>query len=133
MIDLWPTEIQTAEIVAPYTIVKEQGNMLGKRTSNLLLGRIKRTAPSGDYDFGYIFQITAVSLGYQYDLFRFYSGADLYPVKIVLDEEISKELSQDNRSIEANTEEEFMEILKKIFASEKTKRLISALLAQIHE
>jgi hypothetical protein len=132
MTDLWPTDLQATDLIAPYTIAKAQGKIRGKRTKNLLVGRIHRTSP-GKFDFGYIFFIASHPLSYQYNLFQFYYGAGLYPVTIIPDSAIQNELFPDIKTITAQSEEEFMEILKKIFASEKTKRLITAILTQVQE
>jgi hypothetical protein len=132
MTDLWPTDIQATDLIAPYTIAKEQGKLLGNRTKNLLVGRVRRIQPR-NYDFGYIFTIESPPLSYQYRLFHFYYGVGLYPVTIEPDEAVKNEVFPDSDVITACSEDEFMEVLKKIFASEKTKHLITALLTQVQE
>ncbi|OQX22897.1 MAG: hypothetical protein BWK80_28825 [Desulfobacteraceae bacterium IS3] len=57
----------------------------------------------------------------------------MYPVIIYVDEDVKNEISPSvdvDPKIIANSEEEFSELLKKIFHSQKTKKIISAILSQ---
>lgn len=104
---------------------------MGQKTRNLVLGNVGRKSQAGKYDFAYFFVIQAPALSYEYRLFSFYYGVELYPVKVVPDDAVKQEMFADVEEIIAHSEEEFMEILKKIFAAEKTTNLIAALLSQI--
>ena len=73
--------------------------------------------------------------GWRDQLFSINHGIDLYPVLFFLDEDIATEIidpgdRKDTRSIEIESEEALIELLGKILKSEKTRRIIDALLSQ---
>jgi len=140
MKDLWPEEIKAAEILTPVAIVRQQGEILGERTRNLLLGKVRETRVSVRSAFSYSFNIVAPTMSYEYELFEFEYGLDLYPVIVKVEEEIGLDVLRGKRSgsiagplrvIEAASEDEFLDLLKAILNARKTRKLISTLLAQI--
>jgi hypothetical protein len=143
MIDLWPDNISSPTIKkAPVTILREQGTLLGRKTSNLVEGEIRLEAPPTPDHFRYVFYLAAPALGdYRYRLLEILHSADLYKLWITVDESILKELPAEilNKSADGNSklvsdsEEEFMKILKAIFATEKVRRVIGAIMAQLGE
>lgn len=82
--------------------------------------------------FRFAFHLVAPALNhYRYQLFFIGYGIDFYPVFFRLDSDIQNELVEDeDQDVIANTEEEFLAILKAIFNSEKTLRVMRAILAQ---
>ena len=82
--------------------------------------------------FRFAFHLVAPALNhYRYQLFFIGYGIDFYPVFFRLDSDIQKELMDDDeQDVIAGTEEEFLETLKAIFNSEKTLRVMRAILAQ---
>jgi hypothetical protein len=105
------------------------------------------------YEFSYAFYIVAPILdNYRYNLLTIWHNIDLYPVVVNVEENIYKEIYKDfddkitfspwalrvqyegknqvEDSFMANSKKEFLDILKAIFGASKTKRIISALLAQ---
>ncbi len=135
MIDLWPEDIGQIKIKSPIAILKEQAALLGRKTGALL----EATAGQGDTpgeDFSYKFCITAPALGlYSHRLFTIEHGIELYPLNITIDDDICREIAPDAKDnlLRIESEEAFLEILRTIFASTKTRVLISGLLAQIDE
>ena len=136
MINLWPPEIEVINITPPVTILGQQATMLGSITKNIILGDVK-ARESEEYDFSYIFYIVAPALSnYRYKLLTIYHNIDLYPVTVQVEENIYKEVPKRAtgeripNSIFAISENEFTEVLKAIFNSNKAKRVVSALLAQ---
>ena len=154
MSDLWPEDIQSVKALAPVTIVREQGAALGKKTKNIIIGKV-REYPMTRGRFSFIFVVSSPALKYEYDLFRFDYGVELYPVDVSPDSAIASELSKsvvplgrgddDDVSFPAaphrivpgltvfrsTNEEEFQDLLRKIFASGKCRQVITALMAQI--
>ena len=129
--DLWPDDIQVDDVLSPHIIVKEQGNLLGKKTNNIIVGKVRMNTYHDK--FQYRFFLYSSPIDYQYQLFEFEYDLNLYPVKIIANKEIMKELSSggDNeREILVNSKAELMEVLKAIFAAQKTRKLITAILAQ---
>ncbi|ACB51789.1 hypothetical protein cce_2441 [Crocosphaera subtropica ATCC 51142] len=133
--DLWPDEIKTTEIISPVTIIKEQGKILGRKTNNIVVGEVKTFNSSTkliDFPFTYRFVLVCSSINYEYRLFDFAFPIEIYPIKIIPDTSIANELSLSPRNpeIKIDLEEEFIEILKKIFSAQKTVKIITTLLAQ---
>ncbi len=143
MTDLWPDDLETKDSVqAPVVILKEQATLLGKKTGNLVTAEVKAnrlfTAMRKATAFRYDFFLCAPALGpYRYRVFSIEHDIDLYPVLIDVGTDIRKEIFPDESAraesspLEAPSKEEFLEILKKILGSEKTRKVISALRAQI--
>lgn len=149
IIDLWPDKIKVDKVITPVTILRQQASLLGKKTKNIVQGEVAnwKLGIGEEYDFQYLFYIVAPALdNYRYRLLGlFYDVSSLYPVIIDVDDvEIQKEIpSKFNYKVKtlgsttevkiivkANSEEEFMEVLKAIFNSTKVLRVISVLLSQ---
>ncbi len=136
MTDLWPNDLATVTMRSPFTILKEQAALLGAKTSNIVKARVQRThgrpLPAPSPAFRYDFLITAPALdNYTYRLFYLDYDVDFYPVRFVMDEAIANELGiVRGQALNAAGEQEFTDILKQIFASQKTRQVIQAILSQ---
>ncbi len=138
-LDLWPTDLPSESItVTPVAILRQQATLLGNKTKNIVEARIKppmTTLPDGK--FYYRFDIMAPCIGdYFYSLFTIFYSIDFYPVTfdigMVVLEDIAENLGceLDKVKVIANTEEEFIEIAKTVFATNKTRQVVEAILAQ---
>jgi len=100
-------------------------------------------APTGErlpknYPFKYGFLLTCPALShYRFRLFSIAYDIDIYPVRFHLDSDVAEEIIEEthvelgmNGNLQASNEEEFIEILRRIFSSRKTVRVIRALLSQ---
>jgi len=159
MRDLWPEDIgPISDLKAPVVILREQASLLGKKTNNLVEAEVKQLPPT-NRKFHYAFLIVAPALdNYRYELFTISHGINSYPIIIDVNIDIQEEIGTvraierliDNRSaiekikdqregigpddykkIVARSEEEFVEILQKIFSAKKTKRVIGTILSMI--
>ncbi len=143
MIDLWPSEFSTVDQRSPLTILKEQASLLGEKTQNIVIAELEYTPPAGgwrqnNYPFKYGFLLTCPALGnYRFGLFSIAYDIEMYPVSFILDSDVAEEIIEQthlepgmNGELKASNEEEFIEILKRIFSSRKTARVIRALLSQ---
>lgn len=155
MIDLWPQDIiENNESRAPVTILKEQAALLGQKTKNLLKAEVRWYTPGTlekvssnelrylfdtvqeaqgevQQSFSYAFYFVAPTLdNYRYKLLTISHGIPWYPVMFKIDKGISSEISGQNKPIIANSEEEFIDILEKIFKANKTKQIMKSILAQ---
>jgi peptidoglycan hydrolase-like protein with peptidoglycan-binding domain len=120
---LWPTEFGTPAARTPVAILREQGAALAKQTSNIVAGRV---VTYGDKDsFGHRFLLYCAPLGYESELLTIRHGIDLYPVSI--------DSIAGGGTKQAANEEQLRQYLKEIFALEKTKKIVAALLAQSKE
>lgn len=143
MTNLWPEDLGVKRIErrAPITILKEQASILGQKTGNLLKAEVvqdPRDFISSEKEFIYSFIIVAPPLdNYRYRLFRIEHNVKFYPLLINPDYEIMIEIApelaqQSIDSIEANSEDEFLEILKKIFSAQKTRQVVESLLSMLN-
>lgn len=125
--NLWPEDIAVTGVVAPVTILKDQASVLGQRTKNLVEGRVKQGTgdPLGNNKFSYDFDLVAPALNnYRYHLFSIWHGVEFYPLII------SSSAAFPGVELEVPNEEEFLNALGSIFSSEKTRRVITSLIAQ---
>jgi hypothetical protein len=160
MIDLWPTDIENSdiELKAPVYILKQQASLLGKKTQNIVTAEVGKPIQSniwvgrksqiGAMDspftslgfsdsvdntiFFHSFYLVAPAFAnYRYELFTIVNDIRLYPVIIYLDEDVLAEIAPSaEKYVVASSEDEFIEILRKILGSQKTKHVIQAILAQ---
>jgi hypothetical protein len=126
--DLWGEIEYLLDIKAPTEILREQAQLLGKKTKGQLIGKISKHPLTTDESFFYDFFINAPSLNnYSYKLFTIKHGVELYPVSILTsgfekDEGVSYGECKDPESFESK--------LELIFSSPETKDVIKRLLAQ---
>ncbi len=139
--DLWPADIATKRVHAPLTVLREQAAFLGQKTSNLVQGNVvlnQRVSNKGS--FAYDFYIEAPTLdNYSYKLFSVYYSIGMYPLEINVEETILQEVSNaltikpdeaGDPTIFVENEEELVKALALIFKSNKTVKVIAALLSQ---
>ncbi len=142
--DLWPAILPTPEIPTPLSILREQASLLESKTNGLVKAEVRSSgvklfakerfvggeqAEDGDEQVERVrpqirhsFYLVAPALeNYRYLLFEVASYVeDIYPLTI-------------NGSVgkfKVESEDEFKKTLKKIFASEKTLKVIRSLIAQ---
>jgi hypothetical protein len=142
IVDLWPDTIKVEKMITPVTILRQQASLLGRKTKNIIQGEVEKG--TGDFSsdsFAYTFYIVTPALNnYRYRLLSISYGVYLYPVAIKIeDKEILEEISSKFIAIltksgilgiTANSEPEFLNILRAIFNSAKVMRVISVLLSQ---
>lgn len=121
---LWPEDIAVTDEVAPVVILKEQASLLGQRTNNLVEARVlPGQSHYSEYPFVYYFELVAPALDhYRYRLFEIAHGVEFYPVRIEFEEFATPR--------DAPGEDEFLLELAAIFSSDRTKRIVSSLIAQ---
>ncbi|MEK7400291.1 MAG: hypothetical protein AAB116_25380 [Candidatus Poribacteria bacterium] len=140
IVDLWPDTIKVEKMITPVIILRQQASLLGKKTKNIIQGKVEKGTDDTNGLFDYTLYIVAPALNdYRYRLLSISYGIHLYPLTIKIeDEEILSEIPpkfscttyKSGISIKPNSEEEFKEVLKAIFNSKKVLRVISVLLSQ---
>lgn len=132
MNDLWPEDIGHPTLRSPVSILREQALLLGDKTQNMVRAKVSPQERQEQNNFKYTFFVVAPELGdYHHALFKIRHDVELYPVVIDVDEEIRYELApEEDKTIIANSESEFLEMLRRIFRAKKTRKVIHALLAQ---
>ena len=131
--DLWPDDIAVADSSKfPVIILRQQATLLGEKTWNVVEGEIRsnineRSLYPDRNQFIHEFHLVAGALGnYSFRLFHLTHADDVYPSTI----HISEKKEEETKAIIVESDEELIEALRKIFASEKTRRIINALIAQ---
>lgn len=138
MLDLWPKGIENLKVKSPVAILREQASILGEKTKNLVQAEV--TEKNSGKFFTYTFFLVAPALNnYRYELFDMYHDISLYPVDIGVEEDIFAEIESKVKThrdedgvscIGAESEDEFVEVLRAIFNSKKSIQVITALLSQ---
>ena len=143
MTDLWPEGIEINRVKSPVTILREQGSVLGQKTKNLVLGEVM-DAGGQDNQFAYAFFIVAPALShYRYKLLTIHHDVGLYPVTVDVEKRISQAIDSRFQLIQktpdgkdlwpylkADSEAQFLELLREIFKSEKAIAVVTSLLSQ---
>ncbi len=123
--DLWP-DIEQTQVIPPVAVLKEQASALGRKTNQLLQGRVE-TRSDYSRQFLHTFYIVAPTLGdYTYELFWIKHGVDQYPVVAPT---YSGEPGPPEVRIE--TEGELIDYIRGVLNSANTKKVVSSLLAQV--
>lgn len=154
MIDLWPDDIAYTRQKAPVTILKEQAALLGQKTQSIVTASVEAIPPgmlrrtpqdvwqTRQDTFAYQFSLVAPALSYyRYQLFSVVHDANIYPVLFRFDEEVKREYCAtfapatglEEPHVEAESEEQFLEVLRFVFQSRKARQVIQAILAQSQE
>jgi hypothetical protein len=140
MTDLWPDIKDVPKRKTPNIILEEQASLLKEKTKDIVQAEIKRTSPGTNifrgeiviFPFMYVFFIKAPVLRYKYKLFSIAYDIFMYPTYFDIDIEITREiLGGKQGEINANNEEEYLGILRKIFNSEKTISIIQSIISQV--
>ena len=120
--NLWP-QINFEGGRTPRSILADQANSLSDMTKNVLVGRVyRRDMPNKPNRLYYGFEMIAPALGnYTYNiLYMEYNLIGNYPVGIIWGDQV----------LEANSESEFLTVLKDIFKDESTINIIRSLYTQ---
>src|SRR4051794_33930512 len=122
MEDFWPSEFGTFDTTPPRAILREQAELLGKKTRGALEG-VVTTSPHG-IGFAHNFMVVVPLLdNYTYRLLVVVHPLHFYPLDLQADV-----MGQTYR---CQTEQEFKEKLREVLGSQQTKVVINAILAQI--
>ncbi len=145
MSNLWPADIAGNVQRSPVVILREQASFLGNLTGNQVIGDVVK-AENVDNTFRYNFYLRAPALGdYRYLLFVIQHDVGLYPLTLIADEEIFREIThsapldpnlptppQINR-LRVASEQDFIDYLIQIFASQKVRRIVGGILSQVEQ
>jgi hypothetical protein len=117
--NLWPNDFGQEETLAPVAILRQQGNALGERTQNIIIGRVNTHGNA--VTFLHDFILFCPPLAYQVPILRVQHQLEFYPATITPDGQ---------EPVTAADPDDFSDKLAKVFASEKVKKIIRSLLAQ---
>jgi hypothetical protein len=122
--DLWGDIPEVLELT-PRDLMREQATYLQKKTKGLLTAEVVLSSEpvnKGALKQTQTFYLVVPTMQYRYELFSIHQkdAIVVYPVELITN----------NGYVEAKNEEQFMSEMQKILASERTKRIVSSLLAQ---
>jgi hypothetical protein len=124
--DLWPADLfGSPATTPPVAILRQQGALLNEKTNGLLEGVV--LSGRRDSELHYQFYIRAPLLeNYAYLLFEvIHSPILFYPLVVKTD------LTEQGKTVAS--EEQFRQVLRDLFSSERSKEVIRSLLAQSKE
>jgi hypothetical protein len=118
--NLWP-QIDPIKIITPKALMIEQASFLAESTKQIIKGEIL-TNPTGVNDQIILdFRIVAPALNnYKITIFQVQHGVLLYPLTVTFEKVTTK----------AESEKAFKDLMKEIFNSETTKKLVTSLYSQ---
>lgn len=136
MSDLWPEDLEVEAVKVPAAILREQAAALAERTKNVLEGRVVADPGTDPSDavadqFTWHFQIFAPALNYAYDLFSINHDIEMYP--LIVETEDDELLAEYEEDISISDEAELLKLLRRLFSTVRTRRIVRALLAQSAE
>lgn len=130
--DLWPKDMGVSNVITPVSVLREQAVLLGKKTRNLVQAEVSsrpalvQMGKKSGEGFIHRFVLVAPALNYRYLLFVITHDIALYPLYLYM-----KDIEDTgDTGLKVTSIEEFKDRLKDIFASDKTKQVIQALIAQ---
>lgn len=132
MSDLWPDDLaEIGTLQVPSKILKEQADALAKKTRNILQGKVY-SSRDGDLSdnchlISWHFAIFSPAINYTYELFQITHDIDLYPVSFYSEDYETREKFPDNT---ISDESQLKTVLRFLFASTRTQRIVKSLIAQ---
>ena len=121
MVDLWPDQFGTLSSPPPILTLMEQASLISNKTG----GRIVASVVSNNHSDGFALRFLLVAPfldDYAYHLFSVSHTVDLYPLQV--------EAHVMDQRFQCKTLEEFQAVLRTIFSSPQTIKVIQAILAQ---
>ncbi len=118
--DYWPTLLGETTVITPVTVLKEQAALLGRKTQNLIVGRVESRPEEGKFRHILYLMIPTLS-NYRYFLLSITHDLSTYPLKI--------NDATSSTAISADDLEDFRTKLKEILSSDRVKRIIETLLS----
>lgn len=104
-------------------LLREQAALLGQKTKNLVEAEVSTDALP-DHHISHNFTLVAPAMdNYRYGLLTVIHPIETYPLTI--------HFAPDNSSFQAKNEDDFLGLLKRLLSSEKTKKIVQSLIAQI--
>lgn len=132
-------DFKIEDLKTPKEILKAQGEVLSKLTKDVVYGDVEDLEFGERYDYGiedeeifaYKFVIKSKFLEkYKFTMFDVIHDISLFPAKISLDEQITRDLGlqTNGKFIIVKSEDEFIKKLKLILTSKRTRFILNALI-----
>lgn len=137
--DLWGSQISAEPLATPVSILREQANLLGTKTDNLLRAEVVTSSDHvGNFEHSFYIVVPLLD-NYRYRLFSISHGIQLYPVVFYgFPETLNSELHPAHSFIpippikfDVSNEVEFKQYLKEILSAKETLKIVKSLIGQI--
>jgi hypothetical protein len=115
----WPEEIGEFQGTTPVSILRQQAELLGGRTEEIVLGVVRSYSDDEYFVHDLALEVPALRY-YRYELLSIRHNVNLYPVDGTFDSYVRN----------LPTEREFRDWLKSVLTSGKTKQVLQTLIAQ---
>ena len=141
MKNLWPEKFEPESLPPPKILLQEQCTLLTKLTNGMVQAEVASSSEvdiilhSMQNDFSFRFDLLGPFLdNYRFTLLRLSHDIGIYPVKILVDSGVSKELGLPTSTrglgeIKAVSPEEFENFLKTVFQSHRVRRIVGSIIA----
>ena|SRR5438132_3219006 len=121
MPDLWPDDFGKASDVPPIAILKEQADLLAKKTKGEILGEITTVTAGANLSHHFMLVVPRME-NYRYHLLTVTHSVGLYPAQIFW--------AVTGITHSTGTEGHFIQTLKAVLTADETKRVVASLLQQ---
>lgn len=139
MKNLWPEKFSEPNEFSPKQLLEEQASLLSKITDGMVSADVKIIDPIrasnifGSNPFNFELTILGPFIdNYKHTIVRISHGVPMFPVKILIENSIGKELGiQDvgvGSTTTASTSEEFEELITKVLQSARLRAIIGTII-----
>lgn len=118
MSDFWPDFSPVELLPTPLAALEQQAALLPKKT-NGLVGAVVVSGAEGSRMYANLVLTSSREPRYRYQLLQISYPLDHFPLNIIAGDE----------TYEAKNDQEYLEKLKEILGSERTKRIVEAIMA----
>jgi hypothetical protein len=118
--DFWPDDIRQSNQRTPVALLREQATALGEKTRNVVTAEVE--SDSAGQEFVHELYLVAPVLHYRYQLLTIRHPLFFYPMGVTVPDTFDWDT--------VDSEEAFVVWLKGVLASDKTKKVIQALIDQ---
>jgi hypothetical protein len=121
MPDLWPADFGTLDVTPPLAVLREQAELLSRKTRNHLRGHVL-TSLNGISVLHQFLLVAPALDNYSHKLFEVAHTVHLYPATI--------QTEGGGREYACETYKEFVDNLREVLTCERTVSIVRAILAQ---
>lgn len=136
--NLWPKDLSTTKTInTPKELLEQQAQYLQNQTNKILyanlnniISSVSKNSSKYNFDFCFEFSINSKKIqNYQFVLFKLQHNIEIYPLNLILDDKIAKELGYEDNELFVNNETEFISKLSSILKSNRVHQIVTNLIS----
>lgn len=138
--NIWPEFLEDEDKIArpPIALINEYAQELPARTANYVVAKVLKLNSKTSQQFSYSMVLSSPALGgYSFRMFDIHYSVEMYPLALKIDEAIMEELKlpsyNGSEFYRVVDEPSLKSVLGLIFASNKVRKIVRALIAQAKE